>query len=474
MEGTAAGDAKGRPRRVVVARDFGELWLGVVEDGRVVELSIRPEIGGRWLGTIVKGRVTRLAPGVRAAFVDIGLSRDVFTVMPPGTIAERHLMPGEEILVQISREAQGGKGHRGTFEVTLPGWALVLAPGQFHRGVSRRIADAAERERLRAILDEIAPERYGLIARTAAAGLSREELVADRDALIARWEAIDAAARGSRAPAIIWREENQALAFVRDHLAIGIDELVVDEAGRDAIQPLLAGMNGSTAPAVRIHPGPLPAIEGWALDAALAEALSTDVSLPGGGRLVIQSTEALVAIDVNSGRDTGAADLEDTALRTNLEAAEEVARQVRLRDLAGLVVIDFIDVEHATSRARINEALATAFAPDRLKSRILPLTEFCLAQITRQRRRLPVEKIVAEPCSCCGRGLTLRPEAEARRLLREARRRIRPLPHARVRVTAPEHVATAAREIVEKWGAASGLPPSRVGCAVGPTGIVVD
>lgn len=435
-------------RQVVVARDLGEIWLALIEDGRVVELAVSNEDGARWLGTIAKGRITRLVPGVRAAFVDVGLVRDVFTVMPPGTIAERHLTPGDEVLVQVTREAQGGKGHRATFEVTVPGRALVLIPGASHRGVSKRIADPDERERLRVVLEDIGPDGVGLIARTAAVGLDRAALSADLADLLGAWREIEAQAAQVRAPAILYRDQNPAVAFLRDHLALGIDEVVTEGSDPADLAAALGGDESGTVPPIRAHQGPLRALDAYGLERAIAAALAPTVPLPGGGRLVIEASEALVAIDVNSGRDTAALDLDEIALRTNLEAAAEIGRQIRLRDLAGLIVVDFIDVGGARARAAVGVALAAALANDRAKLRVLPLTEFCLAQITRQRRRTPLARHFAEACPCCGVGFVPRADARARHLLRDGRRRARPYPRAQVRITAPAAVADAGREIL--------------------------
>ncbi len=469
-----------RMRRVVVAHDLGELWLALLEDERVTELTVRPAAGARWLGTIAKGRISRLVPGVRAAFVDVGIARDLFTTMPPGAIVERHLAPGDEVLVQVTREAQGGKGHRATFEITIPGRALVLAPHAPHRGVSKRIDDKSERERLRALVDALAPEGMGLIARTAAVGLAEADLAADLEQILATWREVEARAAGVRAPAIVYREENLAAGYVRDHLAGGLDEVIVEggdpaELAAAAVGPNDGGPNGgaATTPRVRAHDGPLPALEAYGLERALESALAPVVPLPGGGRLVLETTEALVAIDVNSGRDTHAADLEDTALRTNLEAVAEIARQVRLRDLAGLIVVDFIDVEDPVARAAINDALAAAFAADRSKTRILPLTDFCLAQITRQRRGSPLARQFTEACAGCGRGAQPRADARARRLLREVRRRARPYPRARVRVTAPPPVVAAAKEILADLDGAA-LGPWRLSWGDGPEHVEVE
>ncbi|MBP7148666.1 MAG: ribonuclease E/G [Acidobacteria bacterium] len=444
------------PRRVVVAHDLGEVWLALLEDRRVVELAIRPA-SGRWLGAIVKGRVTGLAPGVRAVFVDIGTARDAFTIRPEAAPGGAPLKPGDELLVQIIREAEGGKGHRATPALSIPGWSLVLAPGATHRGVSHRIAEEAERQRLRAILDEIAPPEHALIARTAAQGASREELATERDALLALWESIRRRADDARAPAIVYREQAPELAFLRDRLADGLDEVIVDGGETSGLQAAFSRITAD-APRVVAHDGPLPAIEAWRLDAALEEALDDRVPLPGGGRLVIHPTEALVAIDVNSGQDLGAADLEQTALRTNLEAAGEIVRQVRLRDVGGLVVIDFIDMQLPESRAQVDAALAEQLAFDRARRRVLPLDDFCVALITRQRRGASLFRQFGATCPTCHRGSVLRADALARSLLRELRRAARPYPAPRCRLSAPAAALDDAREIAERWGEVSRLP----------------
>lgn len=471
----ANGAANGsRPRRqLVISRDLGELWLALIEDGQVVEVSVRPDLLTRWLGNIVKGKVTRVVPGVRAAFVDIGLPRDAFAVAPRQPGDRPPPAPGDEVVIQVTRESQGNKGPRATFEITLPGWGLVFVPGNPFRGVSKQIADEKERERLRGILEGIPSQHGGVIARTAAAGASAEELDAEHQALVERWQEIETRSREWRAPAILWREENPALAFVRDHLAWGIDEIVADQAVIDDLAAGLPTELPSGLPALVCHEQALPLIEAFGLDRAVETALATEVRLPGGGRLVIQSTEALVAIDVNSGKDTSANSLEETALRTNLEAVDGLVRQVRLRDLGGLVVVDFIDMQEAVSKARINDALAQAFAGDRARTRILPLTDFCLAQITRQRRRIGLERLFLEPCACCGRGWAYRPEAEARKVLREARRRLAPLPPgARVKVTLSGPALEAGRTILERCqGEEPVLTRQRVVWAEGPAGI---
>jgi Rne/Rng family ribonuclease len=364
------------------------------------------------------------------------------------------------VLVQLSRETQREKGWRGAFELALAGFALVFAPGVPRHGVSRRIEDAAERGRLQEIVQRIAPPEGGLIARTAARGCSADELSTERDHLVARWREVAERARGLPAPAIVTAPEHPAVQFVREHFGAGLAEVVVDGEDHPALEQALALAPASIRPATRRHEGPAPAVEAYGLLRALDEALADVVPLPSGGRLAIEATRALTAVDVDSGGED-AASFHETALRTNLEAASEAARQVRLRAAAGLIAIDFIDLDSPASRALVDEALARAFSADPLRIRVAPLSEFCVAEITRQRRRQPLQLALTEPCRHCGQGRTPTPEFLARRLLRELRRRSHGRPDFRARISAPAATAGAGQAILEQCGAASGLPSPR-------------
>ena len=442
------------PISLWVASDFGEVWLALMEGDRPYELILRGEEQSRLLGAIFKGRVSGQARAVGASFVEIGSARDAFLMDGRANDANPPQL-GDELLIQIVREADGGKGPRATRHLTLAGWSLVFAPVG-PSGVSRRIDDLEERDRLKQILDELAPEGTGLIARTSAVGATREELELERDELLARWDVVAAKAAAVRAPALVHRDEDPAVPWLRDHLALGPERIVVDGPGADERKEALQRITG--LPPIESFSGPLPAIEAMHLDRELSGALSAHVPLPSGGRLIIESTEALTAIDVNSGSDFSSATLEETATRTNLEAIPEIVRQILLRDLAGMVLVDFIDMIRPENRARVDEALALELTRDRSKLRTLPLTEFCLAQITRQRRRPSLARLMMQPCACCRRGQVLRPDTQARQLLRQLRVIARPRPVGRFTFAAPLPVVEAAREIAEKWGQACGLP----------------
>ncbi|RMG43358.1 MAG: hypothetical protein D6718_12410 [Acidobacteria bacterium] len=465
-------DRVAAPRTLVAAHDLGELWLATIEGGRVMELAVYPAAAARWVGAIVKGRVTRSVPGVSALFVDVGFERDAFTVWDPPGGEREPPASGDELMVQIVREADRGKGARATPNVTIAGWSLVLVPGSTHRGVSRRIGEAEERDRLRAILERLEPQGTGLIVRTAARGLDEQVLQAEATRLADRWRRIERRAAAVSAPAVLEQEDGPLLAFLRDRLDGSIGEIVVEGEGLLAAVERAAAESVVPLPPRRRHTGPLPAVEAFGLERALDEALAREVRLPGGGRLVIDETEAFVAVDINSGRDTGAVDLEQTAVRTNLAAVAELERQIGLRNLSGLIVVDFIDMRDPDHRRAVNDALERVLAKDRLKTRFTRLSEFSLAEVTRQRRGLPLAARLTEPCPHCESGRTLRPEVQARRLLRELRRQARPVPGARFVLSGPQRVIEAAQEIAREEGEASGLPAiSSIGFAVGPPGI---
>ncbi len=442
---------------IVIARDLGELWMALVEDGRVVELEIDAEGAPSWLGAIAKARVIKAGERYRGAFVDIGLGREAFLVPDRAWPPPEDLAPGAELIVQVTREPARGKGLRVTRALDITGQLVVLMPGTAARGVSHRIEDESERERLRELLVRIAPADVGLVARTVSAGASEEAIVAEVEALVARWRAIEQRAALVAAPVILEGADDAPRAFVRDRLR-GVPERIVLDLG--AREEAVTG-DGAWPIAVEHHAGPLPAIEAYGLDRALAEGLAAEVPLLSGGRLVIHETEALVAIDVNSGgrgSGTNGGSIEDSFLETNLAAAREIARQIRLRDLAGLIVVDFIDMRRRANREDVDHAFAAALAADGARIRRLPLSEFCVAELTRQRRRRSLAGAHGTLCPTCSQGVVASAPAAARRLLRTLRQLARPIPEGRFRVSAEGEVLADARAIADRWGAESHLP----------------
>ena len=407
-----------------------ETRVALLEDGSLAEFYLeRPRERG-YVGNIYKGRVVRVLPGMRAAFVEIGLSRTAFLyggdLCPrlleaedlfgeeinekglKGSPIEDLLKPGQEIIVQVVKEPVGNKGARLTTNITLPGRYLVFLPTMGHIGISRKIVDEKERERLRELLEGMRPPGTGWIVRTVAREATPEELEAEMGFLLSLWEDVKKRAEKVSAPALIYEELDISLRAVRDLLVKEVSSLVVDN--RQVYEKILSYMD-HMAPhlkgCVRLHEGPPGLFEAHGIEIELNRLLSRKVWLKSGGFIVIEPCEAFTAIDVNTGRYVGEADLEETVLRTNLEAAKEIAYQLRLRNIGGLIIIDFIDMQKAESRHKVYEALKAYLKRDRAKTNVRPMSEFGIIEMTRERRRESLYDLLLEPCPFCqGDGYT--------------------------------------------------------------------
>jgi ribonuclease G len=418
-----------------------ETRVAVREDGSVVELMIERSRERSIVGSIFKGRISRVLPGMQAAFVDVGQERDAFLYVDdvaetledeevePGEFAtttpiQDLLREGQEILVQITRELGSSKGPRATSHVTIPGRYLVLMPGNAHVGVSRRITDQAERERLRALVSEI-PHAGGVIVRTAGEGRERADFMADLAVLESMWRHISKRAGEVGAPCLVHQDLDLVLRAARDLSGPQLAEFWIDDTeGYQRVVEFLDRVQPELTSKVKLYRRQLDILEAFGIEAELEQALQPKVWLRSGGSLVIEQTEALVAIDVNSGRYVGGADLEDTVFRINLEAAREVARQLRLRNLGGIVVVDFIDMEDEGHREALLDELKRALTRDRARSWAGPVGPFGLVQLTRKRTERSLERALTEPCPTCeGRGRVKSPESvclEIRRALLSA------------------------------------------------------
>ncbi len=392
--------------------------VAVLEDGRLVEFAVERRRVRGLAGNVFKGRVRRVLPGMSAAFVDIGLARDGYLQLLPAPVDDPSASGGEEegdvdlprrrqeLLVQIAREGMGDKGPRIRTEITLPGRFLVLTPLTGRVAVSRRIDDSGERERLRLAVQALRQddaEAPGAIVRTAALGVAAEALSADFASLSETWREIAERAPGQPAPTLLHQEEELAVRIIRDRFREDVRRLLVD--GEDLHRDIEAWLG-------RVQPGLLPRLSrrrdvfrASRIDEQIDAALRPRAPLPSGGHLVINQTEALVAIDVNSGRDQGGADFRETVLRTNLEAVPEVVRQIRLRNLTGILVIDLIDMDREEHRNRVFALLDAELSKDGARTRALPISDFGLVQVTRQRRGPSLERMLTRACPCCqGRG----------------------------------------------------------------------
>ncbi len=470
------------PSELFVSCLGGRTWAVLREDGIVTELRVEDAGQGTPVGWVLKASVSRVLPGIQSAFLDTGMERDGFlhvddlllpgegpappvddesdepdaggdesdvTLRPRATPRriEQLLGAGTELLVQVSRHASETKGARLTSYVTLPGRHLVYLPHIEHRGVSRRIDDPEERARLRAILDELPAAPGGFIVRTAGRGAEPTALRGDAALLVESWERIEQAAARVRAPAVVHRDFDLLLRLLRDLPREGVERIVVDdpEAVERAVE-YLRRVEPALAELVRHHPGPRRLLESHGLDVEIERALKPKVWLESGGYVVIEQTEALVSIDVNTGKFVGRRDPDDTVLRTNLEAAHEIARQLRLRDLGGIIVIDFIDMPKASDRRRVIDALQTALRRDRARTKIVGLSELGLLQLTRKRTRPGVETLLTRRCpTCAGQGRVKSPETVAAEAITEVERLLPHLDRPLVRLRARPEVAAAVK-----------------------------
>jgi ribonuclease G len=384
-----------------------EVRAALMDESVLIDLIVERTERASVVGNIYLGRVERVMKGMEAAFVDIGLGKSGFLGLDDNrrgngeTSAPVH--EGEAILVQVTKDAIGTKGVQLSRRLTLPGRSLVYAPGQDRVMISRQIEDEAERERLTALMAGIAMPGEGFILRTASVGATAEELAADREELMDTWQSIEDARTTIRAPSCVHADIDPVLRVLRDHALDGIDRIHVDDgtaaaSARRFCERVMPGM----AERVTLHTGPQQMFEQYGIEEEIECACRRRIHLPSGGGLVIETTEALTSIDVNSGRFDAASDLEQMALRTNSEAAREAARQIRLRNLSGLIVIDLIHMESDDHWNTVIDILDDVTGRDRNPTRVLGVTEAGLVEITRRRRREPLLHTMTEICKACG------------------------------------------------------------------------
>jgi len=400
-----------------------ETRVAVLEDGQLVEVHIERAAEPGVVGNIYQGRVSRVVPGIQAAFVDIGLERDAFLFAgdlrrtgsadlsaEDGGARQRpdhrpiadQVEEGQQLLVQAVKEPLPGKGARISSQISLPGRILVLLPGASGVGVSRRISEPDERQRLDELVREMLPDGHGAIVRTAGAEKPEAELRRHLDWMIRTWQEIQGRLSGISAPGLVYWEMSLAKRAVRDLLNESFSEVWIEGASAHAaVERYLTEVDREMADRLRLHQDDELLFERRGVDAAIAKAMRTRMWLDSGGYIVINPTEALVAIDVNSGRNTAGAELETTALQTNLEAAVEVARQIRLRDLAGIIVVDFIDMIESEHRAELVATFERALSRDRTRIQVSQMSDFGLIAVTRKRMRGGLRQRLTQVCPCC-------------------------------------------------------------------------
>ncbi len=419
----------------------GEVRVALLENGTLAEIFYERDHGLGIVGNIYNGRVVKVLPGMDAAFVDIGLDKAAFLYvadvrseedqdpfLPADEVAgvdeefviatdeldealptpqiDDLLKEGQEILVQVSREPIGTKGARVTTYNSLPGRYLVLLPTVDHVGISRKIEDENERQRLKDLVTEIKPEGMGLIVRTVSEGKLKADLQHDLEFLVKLWENINLKKEKTKSLNLVYQDLRLVQRIIRDLYSDEIDRVVIDsdECYHD-LKDFIANYLPGLVCELERYTGIQPIFQAYDIEIEVNKALERKVWLKSGGYIVVESTEALTAIDVNTGRFVGKKNLEDTILKTNLEAAKEIAFQLRLRNIGGIIIIDFIDMEKKNHRERVNVALEEALKRDKAKSNVLKISELGLVEMTRERVRNSIARMLCDPCPHCeGRG----------------------------------------------------------------------
>ena len=433
-------------KEMIVSSNGHETMVAILEDDLVAEIFVERERHRGVVGNVYKGRVSKVLPGMQSSFIDLGLERDGFLYVAdvidtlvefdklagddeddsngsgngskprperdrqdrPQQKIEELLKEGQEIVVQVVKEPLGTKGARLTSHVTMPGRFLVFMPTVDHIGVSRKIESREERGRLRGIVREFREAHGftgGVIIRTAAAGRPKEDILGDLDAFHKIWTEMRQRNESSRAPAVLFQEQSIVARLLRDLLTEDFQAIRIDNAQEyQRVLELIERIMPSLAPKVKLYSKPYPIFDEYGVQAEIDKALKSKVYLKSGGSIVINQTEALVAIDVNTGRFVGkktSGRLEDTIVKTNLEAVKEIVRQVRLRDLGGIIVLDLIDMDDKKNRQKVYQAVEQELRKDRSPSKALQVSDFGLVIITRKRVKQSLERVLTEPCPYC-------------------------------------------------------------------------
>ena len=405
-------------KEIIIRAESDETLVAVMEDRHLVELYIDRADEERLTGNIYKGIVENVLPGMQAAFVDIGLNKNSFLyireVLPKVSLEEEPigdvdisdlLKKGQEILIQIVKEPTPTKGARVTTHLTLAGRYLVLMPTVSYIGISRRIEVDAERNRLSALAEKICPEGMGIIVRTVAQGAGEDELVADLKWLRGVWSKIVHKSAHSRGSKLIYKDLNLLSSIMRDQVTDDVTKIIVnDQKTYEAVLDGLQFFPGDYKKRVVVA-DMMKVFDDYNLFEEIKKAGKRKAWLKNGGYIVIDNTEALTAIDVNTGKYVGTTNLEDTVVNANIEAVEEIVRQVRLRNIGGIIIIDFIDMEKPEDREKVIDALEKELKRDRVKTNILGMTQLGLLEMTRKKTGHSLNQMMDRECNCCeGRG----------------------------------------------------------------------
>jgi ribonuclease G len=474
---------------LVVNADGPETRVAQVENGVLREIYLERKKERGIVGNIYKGKVVRVLPGMQASFVDIGVEKAAFLYVADvrgggdfkhmfGDDDDDHddaestrdehgkntrhakiedlLKEGQEVLVQVAKEPMGTKGARATSYVSLPGRHLVFMPTVDHVGISRRIGTDKERKRLREIIESQRPKGAGFIVRTVAEGASEQELRDDMDFLIKLWREILRKNEKARPASLLYSDLDLLLRTVRDHLTEDIDKLIVDSKPEyDRVLKFVQAFMPQFQGRIELYEGREPIFDNYGVEVELDRALEKKVWLKSGGYLIVEQGEALTAIDVNTGKFVGKKNLEETITKNNLEACREVANQLRLRNIGGIIVVDFIDMDKEQNREKVFKAFQEALKDDRAKSNVSKISELGLVEMTRKRTRESLARKLTEACPYCdGKGYVKSKTTIAYEILRQVRRQGAAIKEDTIMVSChpeiAELMATADLEVVEQ------------------------
>ncbi|HHN63909.1 MAG TPA: Rne/Rng family ribonuclease [Nitrospirae bacterium] len=460
------------PGEILINVTFNEVRVGLLENGQIVEFYVERKRDASLVGNIYKGRVLKVLPGMQSAFIDIGLEKAAFLYVADikadieayapfleeengeeelqlhlkkgrsDVPIEDLVREGQELLVQVAKDPIGTKGARVTSYITIPGRYLVLMPDLEHVGISRRITDEHERERLKELVEGMKPEGYGLIVRTASEGADEEELRNDLEFLMMLWQNIQEKKQRVSAPHLLYSDLDLIVRSVRDLMSRDVERVVIDSVDEyKRIKEFVNSYFPKLSDRIELYEGQEPLFDAFGVELDISRALGRKVWLKSGGYIVIDQTEAMTVIDVNTGKYVGKENLEETILKTNLEAVKEIAYQIRLRNLGGIIIIDFIDMESPEHREKLFNAFREAMKRDKAKNTIYNISELGLIQMTRKRVRESLGRTLCDPCPYCeGKGFVMSPETISFEILRKLDRLTAPR-GTKVIITAHPEVA---------------------------------
>lgn len=406
-----------------------ETRIAILDEGILRDFSVERNDENHIVNHIYKGTIQNILPAMQAAFVNIGRRKNAFLFLgdlfpraaTKEQIQQTRISIGQSVLVQVVKEEQGSKGPKVTANISLPGRYAVLMPTVDYIGVSKKIRDEQERDRLRAIASRLKPEGMGIIIRTVANGIAEAELIADITYLLHTWQSVLRRYELARKPKLLYREADLVMRTIRDYCTDDVKKIVVDD--KETYERICQVLpDDSWRQRVSLYQDDEPVFELYHLEEQLRSLVAREVPLPSGGNLIFDRTEALTVIDVNSSRYTGSSTLQDTIFHVNKEAAVEIARQLRLRDIGGIIIIDFIDMAQPNRRKEILDILEKETAQDCTKTHVMGMTALNLVEITRKKSRQGLHQVQFSPCNVCGgSGYLYSPETVAIQIIRRLR-----------------------------------------------------